>query len=155
MWLEKELSEQLGHGPWAGDRFVIATMEEMPLTDDGKPWNDISVEADAFLYHLWRHDQKGEPLCKPGQQGVPSGAGTVVVSDSASVACIPEGATTQPAQELAAHTIVGVASSTHIAVKRKLEDQETGEAYGGMLTDDDESNAEPKAKKVKQVEIPF
>ena len=68
LWLEEELSNQLGRGPWAGDRFVIATMEEMPLTDDGVEWKDVSEEAYAFLYHLWRHEEMGEPLCEVKSQ---------------------------------------------------------------------------------------
>ena len=73
MYLEGWLAKDLAHGPWAGDRFCIATMDEMPLTPEGEAWKDVTVEVDAFLWHVWRHHNMGDPLCEEEFRGVPGG----------------------------------------------------------------------------------
>ena len=54
---------ELGRGKWAGDRFCVATMAEMPLTPEGSEWVDVSEETAEYVYHLWRHAEASEPLC--------------------------------------------------------------------------------------------
>ena len=63
MWLDKALEEELGRGRWAGDRFCITTMDDMPHAPDGREWVDMSEETAEFLFHLWRHERRRDPLC--------------------------------------------------------------------------------------------
>ena len=81
MWLEDDLGRRLGRGPWAGDRFCIATLEEMPRAEDGREWKDVSKEAVAFLHHVWRHAYRHEPLCRSEH---PSDEGAVTEDESGS-----------------------------------------------------------------------
>ena len=81
MWLEDDLGRVLGRGPWAGDRFCIATLEEMPRAEDGREWKDVSKEAVAFLHHVWRHAYRHEPLCRSEH---PSDEGAVTEDESGS-----------------------------------------------------------------------
>ena len=70
MFLGSEsLNLELGRGPWAGDRFFITTMEDAPdKAPNGQEWVDVSEETDAFTYHLWRHANRGDDLCEPGEE---------------------------------------------------------------------------------------
>ncbi|KAI0722527.1 hypothetical protein C8Q76DRAFT_670580 [Earliella scabrosa] len=54
-----EYMERLVKGPWAGDRFCIATLKEMPLLKigAGKEWKDVTAEVDELLLHLWKANQ--------------------------------------------------------------------------------------------------
>ncbi|KAI0758170.1 hypothetical protein C8Q74DRAFT_1373202 [Fomes fomentarius] len=49
----KECKERLVKGPWAGDRFCIATLETMPNPRVAKKWVDVTAEADELLVHIW------------------------------------------------------------------------------------------------------
>ena len=52
----EEYEERLAKGPWAGDRFCITTVEEMPRLKigAGKEWKDVTSEVDELLVHLWK-----------------------------------------------------------------------------------------------------
>ena len=63
MDLDEAQHMELGRGKWAGDRFCVATMAEMPLTPEGSEWVDVSEETAEYVYHLWRHAEASEPLC--------------------------------------------------------------------------------------------
>ena len=39
-------------------------MEEAgPLAPTSELWKDVTEEVDTFLWHVWRHARKGDPLC--------------------------------------------------------------------------------------------
>ena len=61
--LDEAQHQELGRGKWAGDRFCITTLEDMPLALDGREWVDVSEETTEFVYHLWRHAERGDTLC--------------------------------------------------------------------------------------------
>ena len=63
MRLDAAQREELGRGKWAGDRFCITTLDNMPLTPEGKEWVDVSEETTEFVYHMWRHAERGDTLC--------------------------------------------------------------------------------------------
>ena len=63
MHLDEAQHLELGRGKWAGDRFCVSTLEAMPRMVDGREWVDESEETDEFLYHLWRHGERGDELC--------------------------------------------------------------------------------------------
>ena len=54
----EEYEEQFVKGPWAGDRFCIATLKEMPRLKigAGKEWKDVTDEVDELLLHLWEEN---------------------------------------------------------------------------------------------------
>lgn len=49
----KEYKERLVKGPWAGDRFCIATLVTMPNPRVAKKWVDVTAEVDELLVHIW------------------------------------------------------------------------------------------------------
>ncbi|KAI0722524.1 hypothetical protein C8Q76DRAFT_670573 [Earliella scabrosa] len=54
----KEYKERFVKGPWAGDRFCIATLKEIPRLKigAGKEWKDVTDEVDELLLHLWEEN---------------------------------------------------------------------------------------------------
>ena len=63
MGLDEAQHLELGRGCWAGDRFCITVMEDAPHSPDGREWVDVSEETAEFLFHLWRHARRRDPLC--------------------------------------------------------------------------------------------
>ena len=63
MGLDEAQHLELGRGCWAGDRFCITVMEDAPRAPDGREWVDVSEETAEFLFHLWRHARRRDPLC--------------------------------------------------------------------------------------------
>ncbi|PIL37570.1 hypothetical protein GSI_01264 [Ganoderma sinense ZZ0214-1] len=48
----EEYKDGLVKGPWAGDRFRIISMDEMPVLKGGKRWRDVTGEVNELLCHL-------------------------------------------------------------------------------------------------------
>ena len=48
-----EYADRLAKGPWAGDRFRITTVNQLPVLKDGREWKDVTEEANLLLCHLW------------------------------------------------------------------------------------------------------
>ncbi|KAI1795038.1 hypothetical protein LXA43DRAFT_61746 [Ganoderma leucocontextum] len=56
---DAEYAGQLAKGPWAGDKFRITTVNELPVLKDGKEWKDVTEEANKLLCHLWEREMSG------------------------------------------------------------------------------------------------
>ena len=54
MDLDDETSQKLVHGPWAGDRFCITRLDELPELPKGlEEWLDVTEKVNAFLLSVW------------------------------------------------------------------------------------------------------
>ncbi|KAI0758182.1 hypothetical protein C8Q74DRAFT_1373214 [Fomes fomentarius] len=61
MICSKQVAQQLVHGPWAGDKFCVTTLESMPSAE-GREWKDVSARANKLLHHLWKYDRLRQKL---------------------------------------------------------------------------------------------
>nr|VWP00511.1 Major facilitator superfamily multidrug transporter NAG4 (N-acetylglucosamine utilization protein 4) (Transmembrane protein 2) [Ganoderma boninense] len=52
MCCDEEHRARLVEGPWAGDRFRIVTVGEMPPLTGGRKWKDVTREVNELLCHL-------------------------------------------------------------------------------------------------------
>lgn len=61
----EEARQEVGRGPWAGDRFCVVTMDTLPTLGRGVgPWRDVTEAVDRLLVHLWTDDN--EPYTRTG-----------------------------------------------------------------------------------------
>ncbi|KAI0722519.1 hypothetical protein C8Q76DRAFT_364518 [Earliella scabrosa] len=55
---EGGFKERLAHGPWAGDRFCITTLELLPGIEEGRAWQDVTQEVHELLSHIWDQNSR-------------------------------------------------------------------------------------------------
>nr|VWP00518.1 Lmo0105 protein [Ganoderma boninense] len=54
VWCDDEDERQgLINGAWAGDRFRVTSMAEMPLLEGGRQWKDVTEEVAELLWNIW------------------------------------------------------------------------------------------------------